>query len=207
MKQTRLLFMAFAAMLLTVVLTGCVKEKTNNAEEIGMVPISCTVDIQGSVRDGLSVMSFGSGFSLASDSSQLNVMEIDNPQLLLVADENDHIRMLYRNVIHEGQSIEINSHTSALAMVTSHPLVAMVGDSDFVTMTSIIEHLQSFPAFESMVNARISSGGDLFDTNSTQMLQGFQAVLEELLGTEPDSTAGGGRHRPVALGRLRASSF
>lgn len=195
MRRARLFVIAVTTMFLTlavVLVVGCTKDNPvnpdNPEEEINMVAVSCTVDLQGGAREGLSVMSSGSGFSLESDSSQLNVIENTMPQLLVVADEDDHVRMLYRNVLHEGQTVVINPHTTALAMVTCHPFVAMIGDSDYATMTSIIEHLQTFPTFESMVNASIAAGGNIFDTNNTQMMQSIQLVFEELLGIESDST-------------------
>ena len=163
---------------------GCEKDSDRGD---GLVLINCKVDLYGADRNGLSVMSLGSGYSLTSDSSQLVAQVSDMPQLLVVFDENEHVRMLYRGVIFKGQSVVINVHSTALAMVTCNPTIAMIGDSNYSTMIAIIENLQSFSVFEDFVRQQVTAGNDLFDTTNTQMFQKLQAVNDELFG----STGGG----------------
>ena len=180
----------FATLLLivaTFLVTGCEKDNDNNVK---LLPISCTVDLHGTDRNGLSVMSIGSGFSLLSDSSQLMVQESDMPQLLVVFDENEHVRMLYRDIISSGQSIMINVHSTALAMVTCNPTMAMIGDSNYSSIVAIIENLQSFSSFENYVRQQVADGNDLFDTANTQMFQLLQAVNDELLETTNGTKSG-----------------
>lgn len=197
----------FATMLLivaTFLVAGCEKDNDNDVKS---VPISCTVDLQGTDRNGLSVMTMGSGYSLSSDSSQLMVQVSDMPQLLIVADEDNNVRMLYRGVVSEGQSIVINKHTTALAMVTCNPYVAMVGDSDFTNMTAAIEQLRSFQSFEALVEVQVDRGRDLFDTNNSQLMHSIEAVFEELLGTEPDTMAGSKDGAPMPWADYRPLRF
>ena len=111
------------------------------------------------------------------------VQESDMPQLLVVFDENEHVRMLYRGIISNGQSVVINMHSTALAMVTCNPTMAMAGDSNYSSIVAIIENLQSFSLFENYVRQQVSAGKDLFDTTDTQMFRLLQAVNDELLDT------------------------
>lgn len=197
----------FATMLLivaTFLVAGCEKDNDNDVKS---VPISCTVDLQGTDRNGLSVMTMGSGYSLSSDSSQLMVQVSDMPQLFIVADEDYNVRMLYRGVVSEGQSIVINKHTTALAMVTCNPYVAMVGDSDFTSMTTVIEQLQSFQTFEALVGTQIDMGNNLFDTNNSQLMRSIESVFDELLGTEPDSVMGSKDGDPMPWADYRPLRF
>ena len=177
------------ALLLAVTFTGCTKDllqsDNQSGEDIAMVSVNCSVDMGLNGRSDVSVMSFGDGCSLDAESVQLNVLDIDRPQMIVVADADDHILMLYRGVLHEGQTVELNSHTSALAMITAHPLVSMVGDSDYASIIRIIENLQSFTELETLVASRISSGADLFDTLNTQLLNAVKLVMDELLGSAP----------------------
>ena len=206
-KKLSTLGIVFATMLLVVAtffVAGCEKDNDN---DVKLVPISCTVDLQGTDRNGLSVMTMGSGYSLSSDSSQLMVQVSDMPQLLIVADEDNNVRMLYRGVVSEGQSIVINKHTTALAMVTCNPYVAMVGDSDFTNMTAAIEQLRSFQSFEALVEVQVDRGRDLFDTNNSQLMHSIEAVFEELLGTEPDTMAGSKDGAPMPWADYRPLRF
>ena len=63
-KKLSTLGIVFATMLLVVAtffVAGCEKDNDN---DVKLVPISCTVDLQGTDRNGLSVMTMGSGYSL-----------------------------------------------------------------------------------------------------------------------------------------------
>ena len=191
-------------MVVALLFVGCEKDPDTGVE---LVPISCTVDLHGAERDGLSVMTLGSGYSLTSDSSQLEVQVSNMPQMFIVADEEYNVRMMYRGVVSEGQSIVIDKHSTALAMVTCNPIVAMVGDSDFTNMTAAIEQLRSFQSFEALVEAQVDMGRDLFDTNNSQLLRSIEAVFEELLGTEPDTMAGSKADDPMPWADYRPLRF
>jgi len=199
--------------LAAILVAGCTKEN-NNGDVTAPVGeyfrVNCNVDLQDNAREGLSVMTFGSGAQLTSTSTttptttvntytpQVYVLNTTLPQLLIVADDNTNaIRMLYRGVIENGKPVEINAHSTALAMVTCNPLVALVGDSNFSTMISIIEGLQSFSALETMVETHIATKRDLFDTTNNRLLQGVQTVLDELLGGQPDTTGGASYTNPM----------
>lgn len=181
MKHFKRRAAAIVLLVATVMFAGCEKEKD---KPVNKDAVNCTVDLHGSDRAGLSLMTVGSGFSLTSDSSQLIVRESVLPQLLVVVDENDKVRMLYRNVISKGQNVEVNVHSTALAMVTCNPTLAMIGDSAYATMVSVIENLESFSSFEEYVRQQILAGKDLFDTTNTLMFQKLQAVNDELFDSD-----------------------
>ena len=176
--------MLLVVLLVVGVLGSCKKDPPKD-DDVTYVPISCTVDLHGSDRDGLSVMTMGSGFSLTSNNTQLYVQECETPQLFIVADENDHVRMMYRGVVSEGQSIEINAHTTTLALVTCNPMVAMIGDSNYATMIACIEALPSYAQFDSEVQSAIASGKDILDTTNIRLQQSLQQLYLELLGPIP----------------------
>lgn len=170
--------------------TGCSKIDNwfrDDDSSVELVHITCNVDMDGSDRDGLSVMTIGSGYSLSSDSTLLKVQKSDMPQLVIVVDKDDHVRMLYRDIIHMEKNIEINVHSTALAMVTCNPTISMIGDSNYAIMLAIIENLPSFASFENLVQQQISAGNDLFDTSNIQMFQKLQSVYDDLFDSTNDN--------------------
>ncbi len=177
----------FAVLLTVGMLEGCNKEPQKDTDD-KFVPIFCTVDLHGSDRDGLSLLTMGSGFSLTSNNAQMYVQECETPQLFIVADEDDHVRMMYRGVVAEGQSIEVNAHTTSLALVTCNPIVAMIGDSNYATLLACIEALPSYTQFETEVQSVIESGKDILDTTNVRLLQSLQRLIEELVGPIPMDT-------------------
>ena len=184
-KYRTLLFLT--GMLLTIVMTSCEKEPQSQDNDNQFVPVNCTFDLLGNDIDGLSVISFGSGAVLESNSAQLYVQESVEPQLFIVADQDNHVRLLYRGIVKEGDSVEFNVHSSALALIMSNPFIAMVGKTDFSWLTTIVEQLTSFQPFEFYLEEQISLCKDLCDTNNTVLLQHIKAVYDELLGAEPET--------------------
>ena len=189
-KYRTLLFLT--GMLLTIVMTSCEKEPQSQDNDNQFVPVNCTFDLLGNDIDGLSVISFGSGAVLESNSAQLYVQESVEPQLFIVADQDNHVRLLYRGIVKEGDSVEFNVHSSALALIMSNPFIALVGKTDYSWLTTIVEQLTSFQPFEFYLEEQISLGKDLCDTNNTMMLRHIKAVYDELLGSEPEPIDGMG---------------
>lgn len=118
------------------------------------------------------------------------IMCYDNslPQTIFVHDE-ENVYMLAREIVHNPFGyIYINEHSSALAMVTMHPLLSPIvstkytplNDSEYDTLIKIVTRCNSYSSFEEQVAKAIKEGRSLFDDTNDALISCLNEVIEEI---------------------------
>lgn len=216
MKKTLFLLQFLIVAGLISLLSACSKDSkeeiiveppTSDVIEDGIISISVDVDLGPS----LDISDKNYKALTICEERQLNgvgslamqSMKSDNPQLTLIVDDNEQIMLLSRNRFTQDKSADkIDAHSSALAMVTMHPLFAPVTGSLYGKLEEMITNSQYFPSLEAEVSKCIESGRPLYDIENTQLLTALTTVFEDLCSSSED-----GEFEPITRAITRSSTI
>lgn len=130
-------------------------------------------------------------------------MKSDNPQLTLIVDNNEQIMLLSRNRFEQDESANrIDARSSAIAMVTMHPLFAPVRGSLYSNLEEMVVSSRYFTLLEAEVSKSIENGRPLYDSENTALLTALTTVFEDLCSNAED-----GEFEPISRAITRASSI
>ena len=104
---------------------------------------------------------------------------------------NDEIYLMSRAPISNGEHIDFSVQSTAIAMVTMHPLFSPVGREDYAKLTNLITGSPKYQAFYDEVAKSISNKCHLYDETNNDMLIAFSNLMEELCGESEDSEGSG----------------
>lgn len=113
-----------------------------------------------------------------------------NIQTFFINDGEKVYMMARDEIFNYSYYISIDSRTSALALVTLHPLLAPVKANDYYKLTNLIESCSSYSSYVDEVEKAINEGRDLFDINNDDLIKALGKVLDELFSkiNEPEIT-------------------
>lgn len=175
-------------MIMVTIVSGCQKDSSPTQDDNSnqQISVECQVDNR-LYLDEMTIVSMLDGHSVTS-SSNISMLKNRKPQVVVIFDADDNIRAMYRGIVSEGEKIIVDAHSTALAMVTCNPIVALVGDSCFSQITTVIEALPGFPNLLSNIESLITSGNNIFDTTNTSVKQSVETVINEFLGDIEDTS-------------------
>lgn len=116
------------------------------------------------------------------------------PQLISVNDEDGNTIMMVRNFYSENQSYEINAKTTASALITLHPLFALIEKEHYDELLNMIEQSPLYPTLVEKVQQSINDKKDIFDTTNTELLIAASNLMEDIL---KQRSADGGLSRAI----------
>lgn len=106
----------------------------------------------------------------------------NNKVQTFIVEDNNEIYLMSRTPISNGQSIDLSVQSTAIAMVTMHPLFSPVGREDYAALTNLITGSPKYQAFYDEVAKSISDKRHLYDESNEDMLIAFSNLMEELCG-------------------------
>ena len=104
------------------------------------------------------------------------------PQLITVNDKNGNTIMMARDFYSSNQPYEINANTTALALITLHPLFALIEKDHFDELIAMIQQSPQYSTFVAEVEKSIENQKDIFDTNNTELLIASSNLMESICG-------------------------
>ena len=104
-----------------------------------------------------------------------------------IVENNNEVYLMSRTPIINGQSIDLSIQSTAIAMVTMHPLFSPVGREDYATLTNLIIGSPKYQDFYDEVAKSISNKRHLYDESNEDMLIAFSNLMEELCGETEDN--------------------
>lgn len=112
----------------------------------------------------------------------INALVNDNMQTFLVTDmAGEKVLMIGRAVTtNKFEYIDINYRSTAMALVTMHPLFVPVGGLEYDKLQNIVISCQSYNTLEREVENTIMSGRDLLDTSNEELTAAIGDVIEEM---------------------------
>ena len=90
--------------------------------------------------------------------------------------------MMARDFYSSNQPYEINANTTALALITLHPLFALIEKDHFDELIEMIQQSPQYPTFVAEVEKSIENQNDIFDTNNTELLIASSNLMEDICG-------------------------
>lgn len=116
---------------------------------------------------------------------EIDAYSNDKVQTFIV-ENNNEVYLMSRIPILNGQSIDLSVQSTAIAMVTMHPLFSPVGREDYATLTNLIIGSPKYQDFYDEVAKSISNKRHLYDESNEDMLIAFSNLMEELCGETED---------------------
>lgn len=182
MKSLPLLLLMTAA-----VVAGCKKEE----DPIQPIDVSTriVIDIDASEDlSGYTLVSMQGEFPVKdgdlSNEQVVGTFKAENPQVIMLVDAKKNVIMLSRDVYAAGEKIVIDAKSSAMAMVTLHPLFAPVPSARFPELKAYVEASSYFAPLVEEVTKSIQKRGSLFDGSNTTLLAAFSSLLNDLCTEE-----------------------
>ncbi|MBR1644192.1 MAG: hypothetical protein IJ684_02325 [Bacteroidales bacterium] len=169
---------------------------------VGLISVlllaGCEVDIEKSVLNsayykgtvnagnlntsGFKVESLLESTELGNGKFTVQAFSCEYPQYLSVKNENGEPVMLFRERLSNKREIEINARTTAIAVLTFHPVLGTVYGDDYDELVSIITSTEHFNVFLSAVEQSVADNRYIYDTTNTRLINAAKDVFTELLG-------------------------
>lgn len=134
-----------------------------------------------SMYEGCEILSIDGASNIEDGSFQVGAYTNDKVQTFIVQDNNE-VYLMSREPISNGQQIDLSAQSTAVAMVTMHPLFSPVGKNDYATLRKLIVESPKFQAFYEEVEKSIASKRHLYDESNNGLLIAFSNLMEELCG-------------------------
>lgn len=189
-KNTKVLA-ALMLMISIILAIGCSKtDDPNNEEPDKPIP---TISINGSICEdldiaGLSVETMHDKVVLNGKDFAIEVADSNIPQFIAVTDADTNIYMLYRGWVTSENSIVIDANSTALGLITMHPVLGPIVNADeYRQLLGIIESNSHFNGLKQGVASAIAAKRPVSDTTNREImdaLYGFFAELTELAGLD-----------------------
>lgn len=138
-------------------------------------------NIEGQV-EGLALNSLIDGKKIDGNNFSIQTLSNNLPQLLYIEGENEEIIMMSRGYF-ANHSVQVNAQSTALALVTMHPLLVSRTEEEFYKIVEIVEKSSFFQPFLLEVEKCIEAKKDVLNTNNTELLVALNNLLENLVST------------------------
>lgn len=177
----------FLLLATAVLIAGCKKEE----EPILPIDVSTKIAIDIDPSEdltGYTLVSMQGEFpvkdgDLTSD-QVVGTFKAENPQVIMLVDSRKNVVMMSRDVYRDGEQIVIDAKSSALAMVTLHPLFSPVPSAKFPDLKAYVEASAYFAPLVEEVSKSIAERSSLFDGDNSALLSAFSALLNDLCSEE-----------------------
>lgn len=165
-------------LLFALFFVACQDEKEENLEQrVDACMVTGSVDVLS--VEGLSINTFVEKKEIKGNEYSINVLSNDLPQLLFVTNSNDDVVMISRGFPQSDLKV-IGSKSTALALVSMHPLFITHSEKEYHEVIGIIEASPCFSDFLSEVDKSIKSNANLLDVNNEDLLKALHNLLEDL---------------------------
>lgn len=182
--------------LLALLLFGACEVELDFQDEINTIELTNIngiiniPSIDNTFYDNCKLISLGGEYGI--NNNQFKAMACSNSKVqTFILQENENVYLLSRTPIQENDTIELNVQTTAIAMVTMHPLFSPVGKEHYNDLTTLIKESSKYQDFYNEVQKTILEKKHLFDLTNENLLLSFSNLMEDLCSgftTISDST-------------------
>lgn len=180
-------FISFMFYVAVMLMYGCEKHDKEEAKVKAIdVKTEIAYDIDNPIDlSGSALVSMQGDFPVNDNKvAGVGTFISNTPQLMLLVNKNDEILMLSREVYDKNKTNVISAESSAVSMVTLHPLFAPVQSEYYDNLKVFIKASPYYSAFEEEVRLAIGGGRSLFDTSNTELMMAFSNVINDLFREE-----------------------
>lgn len=133
--------------------------------------------------DGFEVICAGGEAEISQGKFQVNTYVNTNVQTFVVADEQDNIYLMSRSSLAREDKVTLDARTTAIALVTMHPLFSPVGASDYNQVIQIVTGSPKFAALYQEVEKAVAEKRPIFDESNENLLLALSSVMEDISST------------------------
>lgn len=159
-------------------------DDTEGSYENVIIPVKGQLNIpfiDNSTYNDCKIASIDGESNIVNGKFEIGAYLNDKVQTFIVQN-NDHIYLMNRAPLTNGQDVELSVQSTALAMVTLHPLFSPVGREDYSALTNLIIASPKYQDFYDEVEKAIANKQHLYDESNESMLIAFSNLMEELCG-------------------------
>ena len=130
--------------------------------------------------DGCELICAGGITEIIDGVFQVNSYVNDNVQTFVVADDSYNVYLLSRMSVDQGSNIRIDSYTTAVALVTLHPLFAPIKSNEYDEVVNIITSSSKFENLHNEVKNTVVRRQDIFDVDNEALLLALNDLMEDI---------------------------
>lgn len=182
-KSINILFALFTMGMMSGCYTNEIGEAQNEDQMVddqSVIRVSGRIDQIDYSSNELTVNSIV-GSSIIEDNGiwELKGLSGDVPQLIYVTNSNDEVIMMRRGLLTEGQTVTIDAKTTALAMITLHPLMAPI-TQDYDQLEKLVESQPQFNDLKEIVATTIANKRKLYDFSNDELTVVLSNILDNI---------------------------
>ena len=189
MRKTKFYVLVLAAAMAVAGFAGCTdevekgKNDENNYEESVERVVKGNIDesLLGNL-EGYKISTFTNEGEIKNGQFKLNTPANDLTQTFIVGNENGDVFLMARTPIGEDEGVYIDAWSTALSMVTMHPLFAPVGGNDYLEVVELITSSDQYEPFYQEVEKVVRAGRPIFNENNEGLLMAFSNLMESICG-------------------------
>lgn len=170
-------------MLLVMVFTACQPESFFEEQKEVTKTIHGVISVNGIETNNWKIQSYTESKDITSSDFSVQVPNDSTMQMLFVTDENDNIYMLCRSLFVSDGMVNIDAQSTALALVTFHPMFAPVSGTDYNFLLDILTNSSYYEAFQNAVSQTISAKRPITDTTNVSLMTALQNLLSDICDT------------------------
>lgn len=166
--------------LLAILLFGACEVEIEEATE-NSTYITGTIDAGNLNTSDFKVMSIFEEVEVGNNKFTIQTFECDLPQMLMVKNNKDEVVMLYRDLTNSNNEITINAYSTAITLLTFHPVLGAIHGDDYRELINLISTRKSFDTYLSAVEKSISQNRFIYDTTNTELLDAAKNLFADLI--------------------------
>ena len=145
-------------------------DETDSSVENKLITVEGTLNLpleDTSLYNDYNILSIGGVANIDDGKFEVDAYLNDKVQTFIV-EHNNEIYLMSRTPLLNGQSIELSVQSTAIAMVTMHPLFSPVGRDDYDALTNSIMESPKYQDFYDIVAKSISNKRHLYDESNEE---------------------------------------
>lgn len=127
--------------------------------------------------------------NITESNFSLKAIDDIHPELIFGTNDKGNITFLYKGVVVRNKKIEINEISTATAMLSLHPALWSLDNSEYGDFETQIKKLKSFDNLVLEVKKNIEAGTSVFDPYNESLMTALAACYKELINIYVPSTA------------------
>jgi len=164
----------------TNILGDSIEPNPNPQLEVKEISINCKLDLDENGVEGLKAVTLVDEKNL--NSTEFNILSLfcDKPQLVFITDSEDNIIMMSRDIYSDKDNINIDAETTAIALVTMHPVFMLVEGDMYKELVRWIKSTDSFKSLCEETSQIINKGHTFNNDENSTLIVALSNILEDL---------------------------
>lgn len=108
-----------------------------------------------------------------------SVISTQCPQIIVGKNSNDELTFMYRGNVKENEEIDINEHTTAVALFTMHPAFWSLNPKEYSQLETTVKSLSGYNDLVKEVRSILASGNPLMDNSNKALIEALKTCYKQ----------------------------